>query len=184
MSNPSIELTSPGKNAMGVIGTTQTTRKQWTCTRRMEGLEYLSSCCPLKYIILNLNGLLVKKWKGKTSNKVGYIKHGDYAIQLQNGATKFLDNLFNNFKVGIWSSMTMKGIQHYVEYFNIIRNQQYRFYIIWDRTKCYSAPKYRIPGNRRVRIFFKPLTYLWNTCCGPLLINALLIDDAPYKKVA
>lgn len=76
----------------------------------------------------------------------------------------------------------MRSIQHCVEYLKIIGNRQYRFHIIWDWTKCYSAPKYRMLGDRQVWVFFKPLTYLWNTCCRPLPINTLLIDDAPYKS--
>lgn len=62
----------------------------------------LSFCYhPNKFIILNLNGLLVKKWQGKSSCKGVYTMHGSKAIQLRKGATSFLNSLCQNFKVGI-----------------------------------------------------------------------------------
>lgn len=142
----------------------------------------LSMCHrPMKYIILNLNGLLVKKWQGKPNSECAYFMLGDSTIQLRRGATLFLDNLFQHFEVGIWSSMTMQIIQECVTFFNVIGKRRYNFHIVWDQTKCFSETKYRMPGNRQVRAFFKPLSYLWNRCYEMLPINTLLIDDAPYK---
>jgi hypothetical protein len=120
---------------------------------------------PLKnqLLILDLNGTLVSRVKG---NKSMYVR--PYSQQ-------FLDYVFNNFHVMLWSSAQPHSVHNMSRLFG---KHKEKLSVIWDRT---SFGLSKSDYSRKVATI-KDLDKVWQHFQGQYdATNTILLDDSPVK---
>ncbi|KAH7278915.1 hypothetical protein KP509_38G064000 [Ceratopteris richardii] len=89
------------------------------------------------YIILDLNGVLIKRWD-KHPGLPCVSKLNKKWIQLRPGCINFVCNIFSKFKVGIWSTMTRKNTVGICKLIEQQAHQRLPFFMLWDKDFCYQ----------------------------------------------
>lgn len=137
-------------------------KKAYLDTVKIESIKLKS---PLKnqLLILDLNGTLVSRVKG---NKSMYVR--PYSQQ-------FLDYIFNNFNVMLWSSAQPHSVNNMCRLFG---KHKEKLSVIWDRT---SFGLSKSDYNRKV-VTIKNLDKVWQHFQGQYdATNTILLDDSPLK---
>lgn len=133
------------------------------------------------YIILDLNGLLIKRWDVNPSLP-DISKLRRRWVKLRPGCIEFLCKAFSIFKVGIWSTMTERNVLDVCKFLEQRARQRLPFFMSWSKDSCYQLEGVCRPDKPFVLADFKPLSYVWQIF-GPYLgpHNTVLVDDSPYK---
>ncbi|KAI8096921.1 HAD-like domain-containing protein [Halteromyces radiatus] len=120
---------------------------------------------PMKQLlILDLNGTLVSRTKGS------------HSLYSRPYLEPFLDYIFDNFSVMVWSSATYKNVDKMCEIFGKHRKN---LILIWTRSNFgLSEADY----NRKV-ITIKDLELVWKELPKYNAKNTILMDDSPEKTI-
>ncbi|KAJ1488300.1 HAD-like domain-containing protein, partial [Baffinella frigidus] len=139
----------------------------------------------LKLIILDVNGLLVHRIKGKmppgiTMSPAGTLAGGKLFERPH--LRSFLDFLLPRFAVGVWSTAQDKNV-HAMAAHIFGSDYQKHLAFVMDQSHCTST-SFVHWENKHKPIMLKNLSKVWD---APALAgryspqNTLLIDDSPYK---
>ena len=138
-------------------------------------------------VIIDLNGLFFDRvfMRGqskhnlrKPSSDTDAVVLGSYLVHKRPGLGNFLDFLFANFSVMIWSSARMQNIQRLIDH----AFGQRHFVAIWDQEKC-TVRKPHPTNERKPCLFLKKLQDFWDTADAWDQTNTILIDDSPLKAI-
>lgn len=133
------------------------------------------------YIILDLNGVLIKRWD-KNPSLPGVSKLNKKWIQLRPGCIEFLQKAFSSFRVGIWSTMTQTNVLSMCKFLEQQADQSLPFFMLWSKDSCYQHRGVQRPNKANVVADFKPLSRVWGYFKPYLgFHNTILVDDSPYK---
>lgn len=133
------------------------------------------------YIILDLNGVLIKRWD-KNPSIPGVRKLNRNWIQLRPGCIEFLHKAFSYFRVGIWSTMTQSNVLNTCHLLEQQAHESLPFFMLWSKDSCYQHGDLRRPNKAKVVADFKPLSHVWGYFKPYLgFHNTVLVDDSPYK---
>lgn len=133
------------------------------------------------YIILDLNGVLLKRWDKHPGLRNIHKFQGKW-IQLRPGWLEFLNKLLSLFKVGIWSTMAYKNILSIYSFMERQARHKIPLFMIWGKENCYQQKDIIRPDKNNVIADFKPLCFVWKHFCSDLNNhNTILVDDSPYK---
>jgi len=129
-----------------------------------------------KLVVLDLNGLLIQRTyvggqQVKRLKSEAYIV-SDHAILKRPGLDDFLDFVFSNFRVGVWSSMREHNI---VKLLPLIFGKR-TLYFVWDQSRCWQLPQLNEPT-----LFLKPLKVISAAFPHFTENNVLMCDDTPAK---
>eukprot|EP00250_Pteridium_aquilinum_P014183 c21830_g1_i1 orf=173-2959(+) len=132
------------------------------------------------YIILDLNGLLIKRW-GENPSLPGVCKLNKKWVQVRPGCIEFLQKAFSFFRVGIWSTMTQKNTRGVCKLLEQQAHQSLPFFMLWSKDSCYQLRGVQRPDKAHVIADFKPLSHVWGYFRDLGFHNTVLVDDSPYK---
>ena len=138
-----------------------------------------------KLLVLDVNGLLVARY----SKLDKIIPHGTPHRMVAKSfmfkrpfCDSFLEFCFENFYVGVWSSMMEGNVRRSLDY--ICKQIQHKFLFVMHQGDCTNTGL-RNPGKKASPLFLKELAKVW--CRFPQGLfnetNTLLIDDTPYKAL-
>jgi len=134
--------------------------------------------------VLDLNGLLVKRWHTRPRHVPTAAYVAKKWVLLRKGWVDFLQNLFTNFHVGIWSSMERHNIMPILEHMEHMAGRAYNWFIVWTGQECYQENGFYHPDKPDVPARLKRLNaiYTHTSFIGHIIpSNCLLIDDSAYK---
>lgn len=118
------------------------------------------------------------KRKSVLHTKPHYFMDNDYVIFERPGLQEFLDYLFENFNVSVWSAASPKYVEYIVE--NVIMRDGRELEYVLTSDNCEDCQDYYGEDH------FKNLKYLWDIHdlhgFGPL--NTLIIDDLGLVRKA
>lgn len=146
----------------------------------------LSLPLPKKLLILDVNGLLVARYSRLDTNIIPPgIQHGVVGRTFmfkRPFCNSFLDFCFQNFHVGVWSSMIEANVRHSLDY--ICKGMQHKFLFVMHQGDCTNTGL-RNPAKRQSPLFLKELAKVWSRFPKGQFdeTNTLLIDDTPYKAL-
>eukprot|EP01134_Creolimax_fragrantissima_P004573 CFRG4573T1 len=131
-----------------------------------------------KLVILDMNGLLVHRYRLNTEPKDAPVSQvGGRMVVLRPYVNEFIDYLFSHFEVGVWSSMMGKNVRPIVEL--VFRPECLKnLYFVLDQSACDSI-RHREVKNKP--LLLKDLHKIWNADKNYNPQNTLLIDDSPLK---
>ena len=132
------------------------------------------------YIILDLNGVLIKRWD-KNPLLPGIFRKTKKWIQLRPGCIEFLEKAFSFFQVGIWSTMTTINVQSICALIEQEAHKSLPFFMIWGQDSCYQHSGLHRPDKAHVAADFKPMSLVWKKFPHLGSHNTILVDDSPYK---
>lgn len=133
-------------------------------------------------IILDLNGLLLKRSSQASSHHKSVEIDSKRYIILRPGCIQFLKTILQRFNVAIWSTATRNNVHQILRALDNIAGHTLLFFAIWCQDGCYIAQSQKIsrPNNPNVEAMFKPLAkFAMGFECDPK--RTVLIDDSPYK---
>ena len=149
-----------------------------------------------KLLVLDVNGLLVARYKrsDKVKPPLNVVEHGVVAkthIYKRPFCDAFLQFCFENFHVGIWSSMVESNVHKVLDYIyrSATRKHQFvfmnhQFAFVMHQGDCTNTGIIN-PENRQQPLFLKDLRNVWARFQPGEFNekNTLLIDDAPNKAL-
>lgn len=133
-------------------------------------------------IILDLNGLLLKRSPQPSSHHKSVEIDSKRYIILRLGCIQFLKTILKRFNVAIWSTATRNNVLQILRALDNLAGYTLRFFAIWCQDGCYISQSQKIcrPDNPNVEAKFKPLAKIaMGFECDPK--RTVLIDDSPYK---
>ena len=133
-------------------------------------------------IILDLNGLLLKRSFEPSSHHKSVQVDSKRYIRLRPGCIQFLKTILQRFNVAIWSTTTRNNVLQILRALNNFVGDTLPFFAIWCQEGCYIAHSQKLfrPDNPNVEAMFKPLAKIaMGFECDPQ--RTVLIDDSPYK---
>lgn len=135
------------------------------------------------YIILDLNGVLLKTWQHDPYlPDVKRCHSGGKYVQFRHGWLSFLKKAMSLFRVGIWSTMTFKNVMKVYILMEEEAREKLPFFMVWSQENCLQVENLMRPDKRNVAACFKPLWYVWRYYYPTLdSSNTLLVDNSPYK---
>ena len=141
-----------------------------------------------KLLILDVNGLLLARYPKLDRNIIPQgAKHGMVGrsfVFKRPFCTSFLNFCFENFHVGIWSSMMEGNVHKALDYICKGNPMQQKFMFIMHQGDCTNTGLQN-PSKKESPLFLKELTKVWSRFPNGLFneTNTLLIDDTPYKAL-
>ena len=133
-------------------------------------------------VIIDLNGLffdrVVRRSKGRQHVPENATVLGSYIVHERPGLGVFLDYLFQNFDVMIWSSAKMANIERLVKHAFGKR----KFVTIWDQKKCTARTPHPTLKHKPC-LFLKKVQHFWDAYDEWDATNTILIDDSPLKAM-
>lgn len=143
-----------------------------------------------KLLVLDVNGLLVARYKKSDKGKPPNVEHGVVAktcIYKRPLCDAFLQFCLENFHVGIWSSMMECNVNKVLDYIcssSTSTTMKHRFAFVMHQRDCTNT-KFSNPEKREQPLFLKDLRNVWARFRPGEFNekNTLLIDDTPYKAL-
>lgn len=138
-----------------------------------------------KLLVLDVNGFLVASYKKMDKTRPRNIEHGVVGgnhVFKRPFCESFLQFCFENFHVGIWSSVRAVNVHKAVDF--VCKEMKDKLAFIMHQTDC-TDTGLKAPKNRFQPLFLKELTKVW-TSFRPGEFNpsnTLLVDDSPYKAL-
>ncbi|KAG0608946.1 hypothetical protein M758_8G145700 [Ceratodon purpureus] len=139
-----------------------------------------------KLLILDVNGLLVARYSKVDRNIIPQgTKHAVVAKTFmfkRPFCGSFLNFCFENFHVGVWSSMMEANVRKSLDY--ICKGMQHKFMFVMHQGDCTNTGL-RNPQKKKSPLFLKELAKVWSRFPHGQFneTNTLLIDDTPYKTL-
>ena len=134
-------------------------------------------------LILDLNGFLIDREYSKLIKGVvpqsppeGAVRSGSFFVWMRPGIKEFLDIIFHNFDVAVWSSVSKLNIDTLSVLVFGDRIKQLKF--IWDQNMCVKEPH---PLTTRKPLFLKNLSKVWEVFPQYNESNTLIVDDTDLK---
>ena len=142
-----------------------------------------------KLLVLDVNGLLVARYKrsDKVKPPLNVVEHGVVAkthIYKRPFCDAFLQFCFENFHVGIWSSMMESNVHKVLDYIYRSSSWKHQFAFVMHQKDCTNTG-FKNPEKRQQPLFLKNLKKVWARFRPGEFNeeNTLLIDDTPYKAL-
>ena len=123
-------------------------------------------------LVLDLDETLIHSSQKEFADVRSDFCIGDYWVYNRPFLNEFLDFVYNNFKVGIWSSASDDYVEAIMKQ---ILPKDYAIEFVWGRTKCSLKRDYDLDSY----FYTKPLKKLKNK--GYLLERILIVDDSNEK---
>lgn len=133
-------------------------------------------------LILDLNGILVYRNYAPNSSSSddkipdGAIRRGNFIIWKRPGLEKFLEYVFHNFNVAVWSSVSKRNLDPLIEV--VFGPLKQRLLFSWDQSRC---EKTNHPLTNKKPLFLKNLSEVWKEYSMFDEKNTLIIDDTSLK---
>lgn len=142
-------------------------------------------------LVLDLNGLLVHRIRRKNLTKEDKAaldaakvpqplfagKH--YYCWLRPGCKDFVEFLFSNFDILVWSSARIENVQLLVDL--TMESKRSQIVDTFCQEHCEEVGKH--PNDKFRPLFIKPLNKVWDKHPQYSQLNTLLLDDSHYKAV-
>jgi hypothetical protein len=142
-----------------------------------------------KLLVLDVNGLLVARYKQSDKGKppLNVVEHGVVAkthIFKRPFCDAFLKFCFENFHVGIWSSMMESNVHKVLNYIYRSSTWKHQFAFVMHQKDCTNTGL-KNPEKHQQPLFLKDLKKVWARFRPGEFNekNTLLIDDTPYKAL-
>ena len=141
-----------------------------------------------KLLVLDVNGLLVARYKKSDKGKPPpNVEHGVVTkthIYKRPFCDAFLQFCFENFHVGIWSSMVESNVHKVLEYIYRSSRRKHQFAFVMHQRDCTNTG-FSNPEKHQQPLFLKDLRNVWARFPSGEFNekNTLLIDDTPYKAL-
>ena len=146
------------------------------------GLDSVASNKSMLTVVLDLNGLLLKRCQ-KPSSLYQSLQYGsERYIVLRPRCMEFLKIMLEKFNVGIWSTATDKNVCDILRALQSNAGERLHFFMVWSQESCFTfkGKKLYRPNNPKVPAMFKPLAKVSAFFeCDPC--KTILIDDSPHK---
>lgn len=137
-------------------------------------------------LVLDINGVLCHRIRDTSLPPKAYRKAlpktiATTKVVLRPNLRLFLNKLFENFCVAIWTSAKMKTAKELVQ--NLIPKQhRSKLLFVWHQADCIAKKSTNPDSGKEETVFHKDLQKVWQ--CFPLWnpLNTILIDDSPQKS--
>ncbi len=147
----------------------------------------MSKLTTKKLIVLDVNGVLcykISKHKDNIKNRTNILELSYNNVYFRPGAKKFLEWLFERYKVAIYSSTTFKNIKPILNY--LMPKLYKKLVFLWCRDRCTLDPDY---GTDTQIFKYSTIKLLSSILENPNINerriykknNVLFLDDSPSK---
>lgn len=91
----------------------------------------------------------------------------------------FLDHVFENYTVAVWSSANRKNVELLCDFiFGTYRDQ---LLFVWCQDECEKITPHPDPEESSPALYRKDLVRVWNTFQEFHETNTIIVDDCPFK---
>lgn len=139
-----------------------------------------------KLLILDANGILINR-RYEKNLKVepppGAYREGNFFVWCRPGLNEFLDYIFQNYDVAVWSSAMKHNLEPVAK--QIFGKYYDKLVFIWDQSRCQTLQEAKKKKDDKP-LFLKNLSDVWQ--CKDFkgrytAKNTLIIDDSDEKMV-